>query len=65
MELIQEGHIDPIEVAEVIDGAPIPQKAGKKLYYVSNGHHRLEAYDRLGIDRVPVFIFNQKHGYDE
>ena len=56
MELIQEGHIDPIEVAEVTDGAPIPQKGGKKLYYVQNGHHRMEAYNRLGIDKVPVFI---------
>lgn len=61
IKLIQEGRLKPIEVREVTDdmnGAlgRSALKLGEKLYYVSDGHHRLEAINRLGIDKVPVFI---------
>jgi len=66
MEQIKQGVFKPIEVCHQkpvvtakLQGDPSFEPAPKSgqdesFYYVLNGHHRLEAAKRLGIDKIPV-----------
>ena len=49
----KKGHISPFVVVNQLD-AIRPQTSGKKM--LIDGHHRLEACKKLGIDEVPVYI---------
>jgi len=54
IKLIQQGLADlhPIEVA------PFRKlgSSGQQMYYVLDGRHRLEAFDRLGVNRIPCCV---------
>ena len=54
IKLIQQGldHQHPIEVA------PFRKlgSSGQQIYYVIDGRHRLEAFDRLGVDKIPCCV---------
>jgi|TARA_R110000796_G_C14194701_1_gene390992 hypothetical protein len=64
MQQIQQGNLNPIEVCNQKPVNPYRladkpmEKSGQAepFYYVLDGHHRLEAINRLGIDKVPVYL---------
>jgi uncharacterized ParB-like nuclease family protein len=63
---IQQGNFEPIQVCNQkpvvtarLSGkedyeAPEKSDQDEPFYYVLNGHHRLEAAKRLGLDKIPV-----------
>ena len=64
MQQIQQGKLEPIEVCNQKPVNPYRladkpmEKSGQAepFYYVLDGHHRLEAINRLGVERVPVYL---------
>ncbi|MBT5148434.1 MAG: ParB N-terminal domain-containing protein [Flavobacteriales bacterium] len=67
MDLIASGKIPPLEVSNKKPIRPyriqsLPTgKAPKSdveepFYFVLDGHHRLEAAKRMGVDKLPVFL---------
>jgi len=68
MQQIQQGQLEPMEVCHqkpvntyrLVDS---PMEKGGQVepfYYVLDGHHRLEAINRLGIDKVPVYLTSKE-----
>jgi len=64
IQQIQQGQLEPIEVCHQkpvntyrLADKPM-EKSGQAepFYYVLNGHHRLEAINRLGIQKVPIYL---------
>ena len=62
---IKSGELKPIEVCRQkpvntyrVQDQELADKSGmaEPFYYVLNGHHRLEAAKRLGLDKMPVFL---------
>ena len=68
MQQIQQGKLEPIEVCNQKPVNPYRladksmEKSGQAepFYYVLDGHHRLEAINRLGVERVPVYLTNKE-----
>ena len=68
MQQIQRGKLEPIEVCNQKPVNPYRladksmEKSGQAepFYYVLDGHHRLEAINRLGVERVPVYLTNKE-----
>jgi uncharacterized ParB-like nuclease family protein len=65
MDQMRGGNFEPIEVCNQkpvnsyrVQGQNMAPKSGMKepLYYVLDGHHRLEAAKKLGIKEVPVYL---------
>jgi len=65
MQQIQQGILEPLEVCNQapvnphrIDDQPKAAKSGisEPVYFVLNGHHRLEAAKKLGIKEFPVYL---------
>ena len=68
MQQIQQGKLEPIEVCNQKPVNPYRladkpmEKSGQAepFYYVLDGHHRLEAINRLGVERVPVYLTSKE-----
>ncbi len=68
IQQIQRGKLEPIEVCNQKPVNPYRladksmEKSGQAepFYYVLDGHHRLEAINRLGVERVPVYLTNKE-----
>ena len=68
MQQIQQGQLEPMEVCHqkpvnTYRLADSPMEKGGQVepfYYVLDGHHRLEAINRLGIDKVPVYLTSKE-----
>tara|TARA_R110000824_G_scaffold310689_1_gene497948 strand:- start:431 stop:799 length:369 start_codon:yes stop_codon:yes gene_type:complete len=64
LQQIKQGQIEPLEVCNQKPVNPYRladksmEKSGQEepFYYVLDGHHRLEAINRLGISKVPVYL---------
>jgi hypothetical protein len=65
MKQFKQGNIKPLEVANQtpinphrIDDQPKTPKSGilEPVYFVLNGHHRLEAAKILGMKKIPVYL---------
>jgi len=65
MQHMQQGKIKPLEVCNQapanphrIDDQPKAPKSGisEPVYFVLNGHHRLEAAKKLGLEKLPVYL---------
>ena len=65
MDLIKAGRLEPLEVCNQkpvnpyrLQGEEAAPKTGipEPFYFVLNGHHRLEAAKRLGLEKMPVFL---------
>jgi len=65
MDLINAGELEPLEVCNQkpvnpyrLQGEKTAEKTGESepFYFVLNGHHRLEAAKKLGIEKVPVYL---------
>ena len=65
MDLIKAGNIEPLEVCNQkpvnpyrLQGKDSAPKTGisEPFYFVLNGHHRLEAAKRLGLNKIPVYL---------
>ena len=65
MEQFEQGNVEPLEVCNQapinphrIDDQPKAPKSGisEPVYFVLNGHHRLEAAKKMGIQKLPVYL---------
>ena len=66
---MKDGNFEPLEVCNQkpvnsyrVQGQDMAPKTGIKepLYFVLNGHHRLEAAKKLGVQKVPVYLTAQE-----
>jgi uncharacterized ParB-like nuclease family protein len=65
MHQMQQGDLEPLEVCNQApinphrtDGQPKAPKSGisEPVYFVLDGHHRLEAAKKLGLEKLPVYL---------
>ena len=65
IDLINSGELEPVEVCNQkpvnpyrLQDRELSDKTGysEPFYFVLNGHHRLEAAKRLGIEKIPVYL---------
>jgi uncharacterized ParB-like nuclease family protein len=65
MHQMQQGNLEPLEVCNQApinphrtDGQPKAPKSGisEPVYFVLDGHHRLEAAKKLGLEKLPVYL---------
>ena len=65
MHSIEAGNLEPLEVCNQkpvnpyrTQEEPSAPKTGisEPFYHVLNGHHRLEAAKRIGLEKIPVFL---------
>ena len=69
IDLIKGGQFEPIEVCNQkpvnpyrLQGEKMAEKSGisEPFYHVLNGHHRLEAAKKLGMEKIPVFLTKEE-----
>jgi len=69
MDQMKDGDFEPLEVCNQkpvnsyrVQGQEMAPKTGmsEPLYSVLNGHHRLEAAKKLGLQKVPVYLTAQE-----
>jgi hypothetical protein len=69
IDLIKQGDFEPIEVCNQkpvnsyrIQGKETTAKTGmaEPFYFVLNGHHRLEAAKKFGLQKVPVYLTSKE-----
>ena len=56
LEPIEACHQKPVNTYRLADKPMEKSGQAEPFYYVLNGHHRLEAINRLGIQKVPIYL---------
>ena len=65
LEPIEVCHQKPVNTYRLADKPMEKSGQAEPFYYVLNGHHRLEAIKRLGVERVPVYLTSKEVNEDK